>query len=198
VYAIPFVKWNNDSVPTKALNLVTRDWQLSGIWQAHSGNAFTAGYSFADGTNNQAVTGSPDYGGRVVLTGRPGSGCSSNKLAQFNTSAFGPPAQGSVGLESGSDYMRGCFFQQWDTSLQRSFKLGESRAFVIRLDAFNAFNQAHITGVSSNVQFKSLSDSTITNLPTTSSRNLPKNAGFGVANNYQSARSLQLWTRFTF
>ena len=137
-------------------------------------------------------------GHRVVLVGRPGSGCSSNKLAQFNTSAFGPPAQGSVGLESGQDYMRGCFFQQWDTSLQRSIKFGESRSLVIRLDAFNTFNQAHITGVSSTVQFTSLYNSTITNLPSTSSRNLPKNPGFGVANNYQSARSLQLWTRFTF
>jgi len=198
VYAIPFVKWNKDSVPTKALNLVTRDWQLSGIWQAHSGNAFTAGYSFADGTNNQAVTGSPDYGGRVVLIGGPGSGCSSNRLAQFNTGAFGPPAQGSVGLESGADYVRGCFFQQYDMSLQRSIKLGESRSLVVRLDAFNAFNQAHITGVNSSVQFTSLSNTTITNLPTTAARNLPKNAGFGVANGYQNARSLQLWTRFTF
>jgi len=43
-----------------------------------------------------------------------------------------------------------------------------------------------------------LSNSALTNLPTTTLRNLPKNAGFGVANNYQAARSLQLWTRFTF
>jgi hypothetical protein len=198
VYAIPSVKSVKDSVPTKALSLVTRDWQLSGIWQAHTGNAFAAGYSFADGTNNQAITGSPDYGARVVLTGSPGSGCGGNRLAEFNPTAFGPPAQGSVGLESSASYMRGCFYQQFDTSLQRSIKFGESRALVIRLDAFNTFNQAHITGVNSSVQFTSLSNHAITNLPTASTRNLPKNAGFGVANGYQGARTLQLWTRFTF
>jgi len=198
VYAIPSVKLANDSIPTKALGLFTRDWQLSGIWQAHTGTAFAAGYSFADGTNNQAITGSPDYGGRVVLLSSPGSGCSGNKLAEYNTSAFGPPAQNSVGLESRADYMRGCFFQQWDMSLQRSIKLGEQRSLVIRLDAFNAFNQAHITGMNNTVTFTSLSNSAITNLPTATARNLPKNAGFGVANGYQNARSLQLWTRFTF
>jgi len=200
VYAIPSVKLTNDAVPTKALNLATRDWQISGIWQAHSGNAYTVGYSFQDGTNNQAITGSPDYGGRVRVLENPGSGCSSNRLAQFNVNAFGPPSQGSVGLESGADYLRGCFYQQFDMTLQRSIKLGESRALVVRLDAFNALNQSYITGVNTGVQFKSLSDNTITNLPTATARNLPKNAGFGVPgnNNYQGPRTLQLWTRFTF
>ena len=47
-------------------------------------------------------------------------------------------------------------------------------------------------------------DSTITNLPFDSSGNLiatrsqPKNAGFGVANAYQGARSLQAQIRFVF
>jgi hypothetical protein len=47
-------------------------------------------------------------------------------------------------------------------------------------------------------------DSTFTNLPFDSNGNLiasrsqPKNAGFGVANGYQSPRSLQAWIRFVF
>jgi hypothetical protein len=86
-----------------------RDWQLSGIWNANTGTAYTVGPSFQNGARNQNITGSPDYGGRVRVVGNPGSGCSSDIYSQCSTSAFAPKQVGSVGLESGADYLRGCF-----------------------------------------------------------------------------------------
>jgi hypothetical protein len=142
------------------------------------------------------------------VKGNPGSGCSSSDIyRQFSTSAFAPPGVGSVGLESGQDYLRGCFYQQFDLALQREFRLtylGEGRRLSFRIDAFNAFNQSHITGRNTNMQVASLTDPTIVNLPFDSSGNLiptrstPRQSGFGMANGYQGARTIQMWLRINF
>ena len=93
---------------------------------------------------------------------------------------------GGVGLESGVDYLRGCFFQQFDLALQRDF------------------NQSHITGRNTTMTVASNSDATIQNLPFDSAgqliaaRSQPRTAGFGMVNGYQGARTLQAWLRFTF
>ncbi len=210
VYSIPTPAFSNASEPMEALKQIAKDWQLSGIWAANSPSALTSGsggvpvgYSFQDGTSNTNITGSPDYGGRIRIVENPGSGCGGNIYREFNTGAFLPPLPGSVGLESGMDYLRGCFYQDFDLSLQRSIRFGEKRQLEFRVDAFNAFNQAHVTNINTNAQFASLSNLSIVNLPAncgtgTQTRCQPKNAGFGVANNYQGPRTLQMWLRFTF
>ena len=50
----------------------------------------------------------------------------------------------------------------------------------MRLDAFNALNHTQFTGVNSTVNFASLTDHTITNLPYDASGNLVRNNGFGT------------------
>jgi hypothetical protein len=184
---------------------VTNDWRLSGIWTANTPSTYTIGTSFQNGAGNQNITGSPNYGFRTRVIGDPGAGCSYNDVyRQVNTGAFAPPLVGSVGLESGQDYIRGCFYQQLDLALERSIRLGETRRISIRLDAFNAPNRAGINGRNTNMNVVSQNDATITNLPFDSNGNLiltrsqPKNAGFGVVNGYQGARDLQVWIRFTF
>ncbi len=47
------------------------------------------------------LTGSPDYGARIVYNGDTGKGCSSNQFTQFNTAGVPGPTYNSVGLESG-------------------------------------------------------------------------------------------------
>ena len=79
---------------------------------------------------------------------------------------------GSVGLESGADYLRGCFQQQFDLALQRDIRLGETRRLSFRIDAFNVFNQSHITGRNTTMQVASQTDPTILNLPFDASGNL--------------------------
>ncbi len=210
VLSIPALKNVGSGFIQQLVSTITRDWQLSGIWAANTATAYQLGTSFQNGAGNQQITGSPDYGGRIRVIRDPGSGCNSGDIyRQFNVSAFAPPAVGSVGLESGMDYMRGCFYQQFDLALQRDIRvpkigLGESRRLSFRVDVFNAFNQSHITGQNRTMTVASLTDSTIVNLPYDSTgklisgRSTPRSSGFGMANGFQGGRTVQMWLRFTF
>ena len=198
---------NAGGTTSKILGYILNDWQISGVWTGTSGTAYTIGVSYqggATGNGNQNITGSPDYAGRVNILGNTGSGCSSNPYAQFNTSAFSGPAVGSVGLESGADYLRGCFQSQLDLSLVRNIKMGGNRNLQFRLDIFNAPNQAIVTGRNTTMQLTSPIVGTQTNLPYDANgnlidaRSLPKNAGFGVATTYQAPRTMQAQLRFSF
>ena len=94
------------------------DWQLSGILTA--GSAFQPGaiqangaaqanpannsngryditYTYQNNGTNMNLTGSPDYAAKILYVGDPGSGCSDNQYAQFNTAAVAGPTYGSVG-----------------------------------------------------------------------------------------------------
>jgi hypothetical protein len=189
----------------KVVGDVVKNWQLSGIWTASTGTAYTNLFAYQNGATSISLTGSPDYAARIRLIGPPGSGCSSDPTRQFNTAAFAGPLPNSLGLESGSDYLRGCFNSALDLSIVRNIRLGEKRNFQFRLDMFNAPNASAVTGRNSTVNLASPTDPTnATNLPynpdgtPVPSRLLPKTAGFGVATTYQAARTLQAQVRFSF
>jgi len=80
----------------------------------------------------------------------------------------------------------------------------ESLRLQLRLDIFNAPNEARITGRNATLNLVSPLDQTATNLPFDASgalipsRSQPKNAGVGLANAYQSPRTLQAQIRFVF
>jgi hypothetical protein len=202
--------WDLPDVPTqsatlRAVGLILNDWQLSGVWTGRTGAPYTIGFVYQSGGNDVNLTGSPDYAARVLVTGDPGSGCSSDIYRQFNTAAFQGPASGSVGLESGNDYVRGCFSSILDLSIARNIKLPRGQTIQLRADVFNAPNAAGITGRMTTMNLTSPSDpSTITNLPYDANgqliqaRSLPRGAGFGVANNYQTPRNVQLQIRYSF
>jgi hypothetical protein len=111
---------------------------------------------------------------------------------------------GSLGLESGSDYLRGCFQSALDLSIARNIKFPGNRQFQLRVDVFNAPNQAIVTGRNTTLSVASPVNPTPANLPydaggnTIASLSLPKNAGFGVANAYQAPRTVQVQLRFAF
>ena len=187
------------------LGHLVSDWTIAGLWSGASGSAYSVGYTYTSSGASVNITGSPDYAGRVVLSGDPGSGCSSDPLKQFNTAAFSGPQTGSTGLDSGSNYLRGCFISQMDMSLSRRVRLPRGVAAELRLDAFNLFNQAGITNRNTTLTLASpATASAITNLPydasgaVVTSRALPKSAGFGVATAYQAARTMQMQLRFSF
>jgi hypothetical protein len=205
VWALP--KLPTGSQTMKAIGLIANDWQISGVWSANTGTAYTVGVSYqggATGNGNQNITGSPNYGGRVRILGDPGAGCSSDPLRQFNAGAFAGPLTNSVGLESGADYLRGCFQNVMDLALSRTIRIPGNKQFQVRLDMFNAFNQSIVTGRNTTMSLVSPLDGTVSNLPydsngnTVVARSLPKNAGFGVANAYQAPRTMQLQLRFAF
>jgi hypothetical protein len=141
----------------------------------------------------------------VRIVGDPGNGCSSDPLRQFNASAFRGPIVGSDGLESGNGYLKGCFVSATDVAVSRTIKLGGSRSIQLRADVFNLFNQSAIIARQTAMTLTSPSDpATITNLPYDAAGNVvaararPNGAGFGVATDYQTPRTIQLQARFAF
>src|SRR5262249_42369120 len=186
-----------------ALGYLANDWQLSGVWTASTGSAYTVGTSYQSG-GSQNVTGSADYGGRMRIVGDIGSGCGSDPLRQFTAAGFAPPLTNSVGLESGADYLRGCFQSALDLSIARNIRFTSNRQLQLRVDVFNAPNAAIVTGRHTTLSVASPIDPTPANLPydtngnVVAARSLPKNAGFGVANAYQSPRTVQVQLRFSF
>jgi hypothetical protein len=77
-------------------------------------------------------------------------------------------------------------------------RFGGARRFEVRLDAFNALNHTQFSGVNRTINFASLTDHTITNLPYDANGNLVRNTGVGTVSGVRPARQLQLVTRFSF
>jgi len=203
----------------RAVGLVINDWQLSGIWTASTASSYTVGFNYNSGGGNVNLTGSPDYAARIRVMGDAGSGCNtSDPYRQFNTVAFQGPLTNSTGLESGNNYLKGCFQSAMDLSIARNIRLPKGRNIQLRADMFNAPNAAAITGRATTLQLNDPTDPITNrspvfdpvtgllnngvNLTSTGAlspdRSKPKNAGFGVANAYQAARSVQVQVRFSF
>jgi len=205
IWALPRITSTEGAL--KGIGYVANDWQLAGIWSGATGSAYNIGFTYTSGGGNLNLTGSPDFAARTIVLPNVdlGGGCSSNPYKQFNTAAFQGPAVGSVGLESGSAYLTSCFISSLDLSISRVIRLPKARNVQLRLDMFNAFNQAGITGRNTNMQMASpTTPTTITNLPYDANGNLkpelskPRGAGFGVATAYQVPRSVQAQIRFSF
>ena len=203
IWDLPDIKSSNSAL--KAIGLVVNDWRFSSIWTGITGNPYTVAYSYQNGGGSVNITGSPDYGGRVRIVGDPGSGCSGNPYQQFDPAAFQGPLYNSVGLESGNGYLRECFLSTLDLSIARTIRLGGARNLQLRVDIFNAPNSAIITDRNETMNLSNPNDPvTITNLPYDANgnvlpnRSLPRNAGAGVANEYQRERRVQAQVRFSF
>lgn len=136
--------------------------------------------------------------------GDPGAGCSDNQYAQFSTAAFAGPTYNSLGLESGRNYMRGCFENNFDFAIARNIRLGGARQLQFRVDIFNAFNTVNITGRQTQLQLNSPTDQTIRNPQYLAdgslnpARTRPQDAGFGAATGAADLRSIQLQIRLGF
>jgi hypothetical protein len=190
------------------LHIITGDWQISGVLTAQSGGAYSAGFSYQSAGSAVNLTGSPDFNARAVVNlSNIGSGCSSNQFTQFNTGAVTGPNYGSVGMESGQNYLRGCPTEIVDTAIVRKFhfwKFKESRTFEFRTDIFNALNAAFITGRNATITLNNPTSMTIQNAEYDASGNilagksLPQNAGFGAANGGSTSRNLQMQVRIAF
>jgi hypothetical protein len=204
IWQLPGV--SGDSGVMRTLKHVLNDWSVSGLWTGATGAAYTVTPQYTSNGANVNLTGSPDYGARIRVVGDPGDGCNSDPLRQFDSTAFAGPQPGSVGLESGNDYLRGCFLSQLDLALARVIRLGVGSSSVqVRLDIFNLFNQAAVTNRNTTAQFANPNAATaITNLPFDANGNVidarsrPRGAGFGVATGYQDPRTMQLQLRVSF
>ena len=187
------------------LNHLSRDWSISGIWSGATPQAYIITPQYTSNGNPVNLTGSPDYSARIRVVGDPGSGCSDDLLRQFNTAAFAGPLPGSVGLESGNAYLKGCFISKTDLAIARTVRIGGNRSMQFRFDIFNVFNQAGVTDRNRTMQMPNPSQPTTIqnavfdatgNLVTSRSR--PRNSGFGLATDFQDPRTMQLQLRISF
>jgi hypothetical protein len=188
----------------KVIGYIVNDWQLSGVLTANSGTKYDLNYSYVSNGANINITGSPDYQGRVVYLGDPGSGCSDNQFAQFNTAMIKGPTYGSVGLESGRNILSNCPTKLVDLSLARNIRLGGGRSLQFRVDAFNAFNTVIINGRNTTVSLNNPIDQVVQNPQynadgsLVSTRLTPRTAGFGAATTAMDMRNFQAMVRFQF
>ena len=196
--------WKRTGALPAVVGAVVNDWQLSGIFTGGSGAPYTIGYSYP-GIGNANLTGTPNYGARVVIVGDSGKGCSSDPTRQFNTSAFQGPQLGSLGKESGVNYMRGCPDHTFDFAIARNIRAGQNRQLQLRLELYNAFNTVIFNGRNTTINLAGLDTPSVgTNLPYDAtgavipSRILPNSAGFGVATSAAGLRSMQVQIRFAF
>ena len=188
----------------RIVGYVLNDWQIAGVLTAGSGQAYDLTYNYQNNGGPVNLTGSPDYGARILFTGDPGSGCSGDEYVQFNAAAVTGPTYGSLGMESGRNIMRACPNKIVDLSLSRDIRVGASRALELRLDMFNAFNTVVIDNRQNEIQFVSPTDLTIRNSQTLANGSIdparltPRTAGFGAATRALGMRTVQMQVRFRF
>jgi hypothetical protein len=203
VYDLPDLKPQSNPAG-RVLRAIVNDWQVAGVLTGDSGGQYSIGFGYNTAGSSVNLTGSPYYPARVVITGDPGSGCSGDRYKQFKTEAFSGPVYNSLGLESGRNYMSGCWYGIWDIAISRNIRLGGSRLVQLRLEAFNAFNQVFYSGRNTTMQMTSPTNQTVTNsqyLPDGSldpARLTPRTAGFGAVTSAQAMRSMQAQIRFQF
>jgi hypothetical protein len=104
---------------------------------------------------------------------------------------------GSVGNESARYFLHAPSINNLDLSIAKVFPIAKGIRLEVRADAFNALNHTQFTSVNSTVNFRSLTDWTVTNLPYENG-NFVRNNGFGTVNGVAPPRIIQLMTRLTF
>jgi hypothetical protein len=183
---------------------VVNDWQLSGIYRFTSGRPYDITFTIP-GIGAANLSGTDNPAARVVLTCDPGKGSSNDPYQQFNTACFAPAQPGSDGSESSRYFLHGPPINNLDLSISKVFPIARTLRFEVRLDMFNALNHtqwqgtgANNTGVNNQVNFASLTDRTITNLPYDATGALVRPNGFGAISGVAQPRTLQLVTRVTF
>jgi len=131
VYDDPIGKGKQFDLGNSALNYILGNWQLSGVFYAHSGQPFS-------------VTDGKDLLNTGVGSVQPNQVLASTKSPNwsqymFNPAAFADPSLYTYGT-SGRDSLRLQPYWNFDTSLVRQFPIKEKVRFEFRVDAFNLFN----------------------------------------------------------
>ena len=123
--------------------LIVNDWQLSGVWTGATGTPYSATFSYQNGGSNVNLTGSPDFGARIRIVGDPGGGCSRQPVRAVQRRGRSRDRWSAAwGWSRPNNYLTGCFPSVLDLSLQRNIRLGGGRRLQLRVDMFNAPNQA--------------------------------------------------------
>jgi len=114
---------------------------------------------------------------------------SSDPFLQLNAACFFAPSPGSIGLESGINFLYGPPVVNFDMALQKEFAVKERVRFQFRVDAFNVFNHSEFSGYNGTLNFNSYptTNGIVNGLPTITATALGHNpngsynlGGFGA------------------
>jgi hypothetical protein len=195
---------SGSGVGRKITAALANDWQISGILTAGSAAPYDVTVQYQNNGANVNLTGSPDYAPRVVINGDTGSGCSGDRFNQFNTAVFSGPLPGSVGMESGRNYLKGCADHRLDMAIARSFNVGSGRLIQLRMEMYNALNAVIYNSRVTQLQLVSPQNQTIRNSQFLANGDVDPArvrttaAGFGAVNGAMDMRAIQLQVRFQF
>ncbi|HMF75387.1 MAG TPA: carboxypeptidase regulatory-like domain-containing protein [Bryobacteraceae bacterium] len=209
VYSLPNWKSGN-----RILRAATNGWQLSGVTQASTGAPFTPTYSISNVgssniTGNSLANGTSEGGRLGVVPGcNPYTG-SDNPWNRLNPNCFTAPRPGSLGLESGLNWLYQPGLINFDMSVQKQFTVKERLNFQFRVDAFNVFNHPNFTSLNTQLNFTGSYPNglSISNAPYNSAGQLVNQNGFGAlaaatsnttGNTFGAPRILQMMVRVTF
>ena len=171
-------------------------WQVSGVTSFISGSPYSPGFSVSTGGGNQNITGSYTEGARLRLLGNPMTG-STNPYYRLNASDYALPLVGSIGLESGVNYLTGPGINNWDLSLQKEFSIKERVRFQFRCDAFNVWNHTQFNGVNASLTASTLT-SPFSNLALNADGSLNNKNGFGSVSGARDPRILMTMIKIRF
>lgn len=153
VYEFPAVSqtWNN------AFSRVALDgWEISGITSLISGSPLGIGYELVQAAD---LTGGGGAGvdSRVNLTGNANLPKGERtELRHFRTEVVKPPTRAEFGIGNApKDIIRGPGINNFDISLFKNFKLGESegRRLQFRFETYNSFNHTQFNAVNTTGRF---------------------------------------------
>jgi hypothetical protein len=148
--------------------LVLDNWQLSGITTFQTGAPFTPGFTT---TNGADISRSTD-GARVNVVGNPYDNIPAGRY--FNPAAFALPTAPSLG-NAGPNILYGPGTNNWDLSMTKRFRLGESRVLSFRGEAFNIWNHTQFSGLFTSLQFQPNGTQIDPNVGTPSAARAPRN-----------------------
>jgi len=175
-WELPFGK-GRDIALNGIADEVLGGWRITGVFQAHSGIAFTPVVGTADQSNSQAAQ---CYCGfqwlpnvdTTVSTKASNPGIN----GWFNTAAFSVPANNTFG-NARRNMLRGPDWRDVDFSLGKTFWIPDTRLHMeIRADAFDALNNPNFSQPSAGIG----------------------SGGAGTITSSNTSRQLQLGARITF
>jgi hypothetical protein len=158
IYDIPSLARTGSFLDNRVGRQVFGGWQFSGLSSFSVGAPMTLSYSLTNASGaalNRLITGSEDFGPRVVQTCNPNKPRGNRTIISYiDTSCVAPAPKGSVGNDSGINNVRGPGLNNWDMSLFRIIKLGEGkRSIQLRIETYNTFNHTNWTTLNTAAQF---------------------------------------------
>ena len=116
---------------------------------------------------------------------------------RLNAADFALPLVGSLGLESGVNYLTGPGINNWDLSLQKEFSIKERVHFQLRCDAFNVWNHTQFSGINASLTASTLT-SAYSNIAENPDGSINNKNGFGSVSGARDPRILMTMIKIRF